>query len=131
MQIVCSPLRRTLETMLLAFDADAIRARGIKVVLLAALQETGPHPCDTGSLDIADKFADRADVLDFSDLGSEDGRTDGWTSKKGFWAAESTALGERAAWVRRWLRSRPEKRIAVVSHFGFITQARGRHRRRG
>ena len=52
--------------------------------------------------------------LDFSNLDSAPARHDGndWTSKKGFFSPEQ--VGERAKWVRNWLRDRQEERIVVV-----------------
>lgn len=48
--------------------------------------------------------------LDFSEL------TPDWTSKQGFYACTVPALQNRARWVRRWLRARPERDIVVVAH---------------
>lgn len=43
-------------------------------------------------------------------------QTDDWTSKKGKYAANITALQARARYVRNFLRSRPEKCIVLVAH---------------
>lgn len=42
------------------------------------------------------------------------------TEKKGKWAPSSNALLARARAARQWLKARPEKEIAVVSHGGFL-----------
>ena len=46
------------------------------------------------------------------------------------YAASDAAVAARARWVRRWLRARPEPRIAVVSHGDFLrvlTEGRNTH----
>jgi hypothetical protein len=98
-----SPLRERLEK------------EGKPVVLLPELQEVNSLKCDTGSarsvLEADPEFAG----LDFSLLDSAPSRHDGndWTSKKGFFSPEQ--VGERAKWVRNWLRGRKEEKIVVVS----------------
>lgn len=47
-------------------------------------------------------------------------QTPDWTSKQGFWSNDPACLHARAKFVRRWLRSRPEKRIVLVSHGNFL-----------
>lgn len=47
-------------------------------------------------------------------------RTPEWTSSKGFWSDDPVCLHARAKYVRRWLRSQPEKRIVLVSHGTFL-----------
>ena len=46
--------------------------------------------------------------------------TPDWTSKQGFYAADSASLEKRAQWVRQFLRERPEQHIAVVAHGDFL-----------
>ncbi|WPH04935.1 phosphoglycerate mutase-like protein [Acrodontium crateriforme] len=109
--VVSSPLQRTLQTTALGWKAAIDRLGGFKkVVCLPQAQECNAHPCDTGSsraeLEANPEFA----VFDLSQLPAD------WTSKKGFWAADSAALTNRARWVRQWLRERPEKTIVLVAH---------------
>ena len=86
----------------------------MKVIALPEIQETSDLPCDTGS-DIAilrDEFKDKP-----VDLGLVE---KGWDSKKGRWAASSTAIEKRAREARVWLRGREEEDIVVVTHGGFL-----------
>ena len=43
-----------------------------------------------------------------------------YPAKTGRWAFSDAAIEQRAEDCRRWLRKRPEKVIAVVSHSGFL-----------
>ena len=45
-----------------------------------------------------------------------------WTSKKGFYAPDAASLANRARFVRRFLRDRPEKDIVLVCHGDFLRQ---------
>ncbi|ODV91900.1 hypothetical protein CANCADRAFT_78759 [Tortispora caseinolytica NRRL Y-17796] len=76
------------------------------------LQEESDKPCDTGygTPEVQELYND----MDYSRL------IDGWNSKTGFWAPHDEALDKRASWVRDFIRSRPEKNIAVVGHGGFF-----------
>jgi len=106
--IVCSPLRRTVQTCLLAFGN---RISGeTPLIILPQLQETSSNPCDTGSdrVQLEKDFPE----LDFSLL------TDDWTRKEGFYSPSK--VNERALWVRKWLKERTEKRIVVVGHASFL-----------
>jgi len=105
--IICSPMRRTLQTTLLAFGTYI---GGVPLVILPQLQETSNFPCDTGTerSSLEKEFPN----LDFSLL------TDEWTTKEGFYAPAQVT--ERALWVRKWIKERPEKKIVVVGHAGFL-----------
>ena len=86
----------------------------MKVIALPEIQETSDLPCDTGS-DIGilrDEFKDKP-----VDLGLVE---KGWDSKKGRWAATSSAIEKRAREARVWLRGREEDDIVVVTHGGFL-----------
>lgn len=82
------------------------------MVLLPHAQECNAFPCDTGSP--ASVLATDPEFAQFN-LEPVEKQPD-WTSKKGFWGASTEELTERAAWVRRWLRERPEKDIVLVAH---------------
>lgn len=107
--IVASPLKRTIYTALLSFPNHKQPP-----VCIPELQETSDSPCDTGSskVEIAREFAGMSIDLKLV--------TDDWNSKKGPWAPQKSAIEERAAAARRWLRSRPEKNIVVVTHGGLL-----------
>lgn len=71
-------------------------------------------PCDTGSSRETLEADPELQGLDFNLL------TPDWTSKKGQFAADEKTLNARAQWVRQFLRSRPEKTIAIVGHGDII-----------
>ena len=128
--IITSPLRRTIQTTLLAF-ANVLDKRyyaqgsghgvegGAKLRTDPDLQERSALPVDTRS--------DRATLeiafpgLDFSTLNSA------WLSKEGFYAADDNAVNERARKVRGDVRKRivelngnERKDIVVVTHGVFM-----------
>lgn len=111
--VVASPLKRTIYTALLSFG-DAIDKKNMTIIALPEIQETSNLPCDTGSSreDIAKEF--EGVRLDLSRV------PDDWTSKTGKWAPHSDALEERCKLARKWLRSRPERNIVVVTHGGVL-----------
>ncbi|KAI4197364.1 MAG: hypothetical protein LQ346_003017 [Caloplaca aetnensis] len=110
--LVSSPLRRTIQTTLLSFTPEI--ARGVKNFALPEIQETSDLPCDTGSnlSNLKRDFGD--EPVDLS-LVPED-----WDSKKGKWAAEQNAIEARCLDARKWLKSRNESHIVVVSHGGLL-----------
>lgn len=110
--LVSSPLRRTIQTTLLSFTPEI--ARGVKYFALPEIQETSDLPCDTGSnlATLKQEFKDQP--VDLS-LVPED-----WDSKKGKWAAEQDAIEARCLEARKWLKSRNEPQIVVVSHGGLL-----------
>ncbi|KAJ5983302.1 hypothetical protein N7481_005401 [Penicillium waksmanii] len=105
--ILSSPLRRTIQTALLAFP-------GMQVVAWPELQEASDLICDTGSdlLDIKSEF--EKSLVDFSLV------EPGWHIKQGKWAPIAKRLLERAQSARQWLSQRSEKEIVVVSHGCFL-----------
>ncbi|RYO92414.1 hypothetical protein DL766_000384 [Monosporascus sp. MC13-8B] len=125
--IAASPLRRTLQTALLGFGPALARLGGAPrgLVCVPQAQECNDLPCDTGSARSALEADPEFAGIDFAGL------PDDWTSKRGFWAAEAGALAARAAWVRRWLRDRPEKTIVLVAHGDFLRQITADARRAG
>ncbi|CAD6976806.1 unnamed protein product [Tilletia controversa] len=109
--IASSGLKRTLSTTAIGLAPAIARLGGLRsVVVLPQLQECNNYPCDTGS--------DRA-VLErdpeFADFNLEH-LVPGWNSKQGPYAPDASSLRARAQWVRQWLRSRPEKHIAIIAH---------------
>ncbi|KAL8650630.1 MAG: hypothetical protein Q9210_003716 [Variospora velana] len=110
--LVSSPLRRTIQTTLLAFEPEI--SRGVRYFALPEVQETSDLPCDTGSnLSVLKQdFGDRP--VDLSLI------PDDWDSKKGKWAADHVAVEARCREARNWLKSREEEHIVVVSHGGLL-----------
>jgi broad specificity phosphatase PhoE len=100
--LITSPLRRTIQTALLAFQRDPLPHPGF--------QENSAKPCDTGSsvAILRSEFPD----LDFGLV------QDGWDSKKGEWAPDERSLATRAGKMRQWLKCRPENEIIVITHGG-------------
>jgi broad specificity phosphatase PhoE len=102
--LVTSPLRRTIQTGLLAFNRNPLPHPGF--------QENSAKPCDTGSpLSI---LRPEFPELDFH-LVSE-----GWDSKRGEWAPDEMSLAKRAAMMRKWLKDHHENEIIVITHGGNI-----------
>lgn len=111
--IVCSPMRRTIQTTLLAFHRQ-IEWQGVPVKLSADLQEKNGHPCDTGS-------PQSILLSEFPQLEKEINELPvSWYLKQGDYASDRASLEKRAAKFTSWLLSRPEKIIVVVSHNGFL-----------
>lgn len=79
------------------------------------MQECAAHPCDTGSP--APLLASDPDFacLNLSLLAP------GWNSKQGAYAPTTRALEARAAWIRAWIKSRPEQTILLVAHIDFLS----------
>jgi len=107
--------------MLRGFETDLVKYRKVPVIVLPEIIETGPLPCDVGSPPekLLDEFG-KHHCLDFTRC------PHGWNEKTGLWAPEPTALTERARVARQFLRSRSEREIIVVSHFGFLSYMIGR-----
>ncbi|PWN99774.1 phosphoglycerate mutase-like protein [Tilletiopsis washingtonensis] len=117
--ILSSGLRRTLQSTLLGW-APAVQRLGIaNVVVMPQLQECNDFPCDTGSAREELERDPEFKGFDFSLL------TPDWTSKKGFWAPDPESIDQRARWVRRHVRERPEKTILIVAHGDFIRRLTG------
>src|SRR5260370_20134935 len=105
--LVTSPLTRTLQTTLLGFPhlKDRLESQSDRksLIVLPELQEVNFDACNTGKdrweLEETPDFKG----FDFTSLG------DDWNSKQGIFAPRNVC--ERARWVRKWLRDRPEKNI--------------------
>ncbi|KFZ22607.1 hypothetical protein V502_02872 [Pseudogymnoascus sp. VKM F-4520 (FW-2644)] len=133
--VITSPLRRTIQTTLLAFTNvldksyyDEGTGKGIDggtgLVLDPDLQERSSLPCDTGSDRRALEIAFPS--LDFSTL------QPGWLSKEGFYSSDDNAVSHRAGKVRGQLRERiialrdGERRdTVVVTHGVFMKHLSG------
>jgi broad specificity phosphatase PhoE len=131
---ISSPLRRTIQTTLLAFpmvldkryyEKGVGEEKGVEggaeLVLDPLLQERSAEGCDTGSeLKVLEE---EFPSLDFSSL------PDGWTSKEGVYAVDDEVVESRASTVREGLREivaklekeRGERRdVVVVTHGVFM-----------
>jgi broad specificity phosphatase PhoE len=107
--VVASPIKRTVWTALHSFDTR-MNDKTLEIIALPELQATSDRLCDTGSSreEVAREFDGKP--VDLSLVVS------GWDSKQGKWAPDDDAIVKRAGEARDWLRSRPEKEIAVVTH---------------
>ncbi|KAF5669676.1 histidine phosphatase superfamily clade-1 [Fusarium circinatum] len=110
--IVPSPLRRTLQTTLLAFSSEL--ERGLQIVALPEVQEVSDMNCDTGSDLSVIKAEFQQQPVDFSLV------EPGWEVKEGRWAPAIGSILERARAARQWLSERPESEIVVVTHGCFL-----------
>ncbi|KAL8888414.1 MAG: hypothetical protein Q9192_006181 [Flavoplaca navasiana] len=110
--LVCSPLQRTIQTTLLAFDPEI--SRGVQCIALPEVQETSDLPCDTGSNLVKLKEMFKNKPVDLTLLPED------WDSKVGKWAPEREAIERRCRDARQWLKTRGEKAIIVVTHGGLL-----------
>jgi hypothetical protein len=86
--------------------------RGVPVILRAEWQENSDMPCDTGTEISA--MEREWPQFDWSTVDPE------YPAKTGIYAFSKEGLTQRGIAARKWLRDRPEKLIAVVSHSGFV-----------
>ncbi|KAK4119265.1 phosphoglycerate mutase-like protein [Parathielavia appendiculata] len=115
--IIVSPMKRTLETALLAFGE--LIDRGIPIVAHAGWQETSAKPCDVGS-----PLASLPPLFPQVDFSHVDPVFPDKTSPAGaFYRYSRQAVVHRGQTVLRELRDRPEKAVIVVSHSGFLKHA--------
>jgi len=108
--IVVSPMQRTLQTASLALSP--LISSGTPVILSAHFQENSDKPCDTGTA--IDDMKQLWSQYDWSQVDSI------FPSKIGIYRFTKQGVTARAIAARNWLRNRPEKVIAVVSHSGFL-----------
>ncbi|GAB7347630.1 hypothetical protein MBLNU459_g4500t1 [Dothideomycetes sp. NU459] len=109
--LLASPMRRTLQTALLAFAPCT--SRGLRVMGVPGAQEATDDASDTGSeLATLRAWCDGKPV----DLGFVG---DGWEAKSGGNACDVATLKARARKLRRWIRERDEGHVVLVSH-GFF-----------
>jgi len=109
--LVASPMQRAIQTCLLSFS-PAVK-RGLRVVALPIAQESSDETSDVGSS--ASKIAELFDSsqVDLSNV------EDGWNGKNGIYSSETATVKSRAVKLRRWLRSREEDEIVLISHGRF------------
>jgi len=108
--IVVSPMRRTLQTA--QQGLGWLMERGVPVVLRPEWQENSNNPCDTGSkISVMQKEWPQ---FDWSTVDPT------YPTKTGLYEFSKECLANRGIEARKWLRNRPEKVIAVVSHSGFL-----------
>ncbi|KAI9728846.1 MAG: hypothetical protein M1834_007233 [Cirrosporium novae-zelandiae] len=103
-------MRRTLQTT--EQSLGWLMERGVPAVVRAEFQETTIKPCDVGSP--ISQISQEWPQFDWSEIDPV------YPSKEGFYEYSQEALTKRGIAARRWLRDRPEKAIAVVSHAGFL-----------
>lgn len=103
-------MRRTLQTA--QQGLGWLMDRGVPVVLRPEWQENSDKPCDTGTGIAA--MAEEWPQFDWATVDAE------FPAKTGLYAFSREGLEQRGIAARRWLRNRPEKVIAVVSHSGFL-----------
>ncbi|CZT14184.1 uncharacterized protein RCC_00158 [Ramularia collo-cygni] len=107
--LLASPLRRALQTCQLSF-APGIE-RGLVVVAVPHAEEVSTTPSDTGSP--VDELREEFGEVDFNFLKEK------WYLREGEFSSDPKAVNERAKKLRRWIKQRPEREIALVSH-GFF-----------
>jgi len=125
--VVASPLRRTVDTALLAFQSwlpGQIKKKGWhRVHLLSDLREIGREvvPCNTGSpLDaLKERFEVDAKLIDYREL------QPGWDEEDGLAKDYSSAVRARLSRLLGWLAQRRESRIAVVAHHNLLAALLG------
>lgn len=86
--------------------------KGVPVKLLAEFQENSAKPCDTGTE--IETMRKEWPHFDWSTVDPA------YPSKSGLYEFSIDGLTRRGIAARKWLRARPEKVIAVVSHAGFL-----------
>ena len=108
--IVASPMRRTMQTA--QETMGWLIEKGVPVALRAEWQENSAKPCDTGTdIEVMSKEWSQLDWSNVDPL---------FPSKTGLFEFSKDGLTKRGIEARRWLKNRPEKVIAVVSHAGFL-----------
>ncbi|OGM45144.1 hypothetical protein ABOM_006666, partial [Aspergillus bombycis] len=114
--IVSSPLCRAISSAAIGFGPVFESRPSTNLILLPDLQEISDFPCDIGSEleELLGKTADLNIPIDYSFV------EESWTSKNDRYAPSIKAIQDRAQAVRRWLASRPESEIVIVSHGAFL-----------
>ncbi|KAH7090823.1 histidine phosphatase superfamily [Paraphoma chrysanthemicola] len=114
--LVCaSPIRRALQTALISTE-PYLRSGKRKILALPLAQEATDTPANTPS-DISRLQDEFGHVVDFHRCLAP---YNDFNTKKGRWSPEGPALRARALELRKFLRSRDEREIVVVSHGNFL-----------
>ncbi|KAF2655243.1 PGAM-domain-containing protein [Lophiostoma macrostomum CBS 122681] len=118
--IVASPSRRALYTALLTFGDVLNSQPNLRIIALPELQETAALPCDVG-LPLEELLREfEGKPIDFSRLDQD------WNNKlSGPFEPLVDLIQARAQKARKFLQSRPENDVAVVTHgalLHFITE---------
>ncbi|KAL2064959.1 hypothetical protein VTL71DRAFT_4099 [Oculimacula yallundae] len=108
--IVVSPMRRTLQTA--QQGLGWLMKKGVPVILRAEFQENSAKPCDTGSP--IPEMENEWPQFDWSTVDPQ------YPSNDGMYECTREGLTTRGKAARTFLRNRPQKVIAVVSHAGFL-----------
>lgn len=114
--LVVSPMRRTIQTAMLAFGewlaARAAAGSPLRICLAPDIQETGDVACDCGSPASAlrDEFGAEYPFLPFDTLPED------WCEKIGPYVHTGEALAARYRKFTCWLRRQPEHNVLVVGH---------------
>jgi len=105
--LCASPLRRTLQTSMIALAPEI--ERGLKIVAVPDAQEATDAPSDTGSdaTTLRDAFGD---AVDYGHL------VGAWYAKTGVNATDISSLRERAKRLRIWLRGQDAEHVVLVTH---------------
>ncbi|KAI8955800.1 histidine phosphatase superfamily [Xylaria longipes] len=117
--LISSPMRRAVQTALLAFNP--LIQQGMNIILIPELQEGSARPSDTGSPpgDLQDEFGNLVDVQFLSD---------DWFSadaSASYGGRDQKKVAERARQSRLYIRSVAKTlgdsdHLVVVAHGGFI-----------
>ncbi|KAF2186202.1 phosphoglycerate mutase-like protein [Zopfia rhizophila CBS 207.26] len=122
--VLSSPLRRAIQTTVLAF-APTLARKEVPYLVLPMAQETSVLTCDIGHSKqelcqrIPEMFAGERLEFDLEKINLEMVE-EGWNSKSGYWAPEQQALTKRASDLRSWLFRRTEEHILMVTHGAFL-----------
>jgi broad specificity phosphatase PhoE len=108
--IVISPMRRTMQTAEQALGW--LMEQGVPVQLRAEWQENSAKPCDTGTP--IPLMLEEWSQFNWSTVDPL------YPSKTGLYEFSKDAITRRGIEARSWLKNRPERVIAVVSHAGFL-----------
>lgn len=103
-------MRRTLQTAAQALGW--LMEEGVPVMLRAEWQENSDKPCDTGTP--ISEMQKEWPQFDWSAVDPA------YPCKTGLYDSSEQGVTQRGIEARKWLRNRPEKVIAVVSHSAFL-----------